>query len=449
MALATATIFEVRTTGNMNNGGGFYDRDPGTSVDYSQQDAAQLSLTDLAATQANGWLIVTSATGGFTAAMVGNIIHITAGTNFIAGWYEITAYGDTNTISVDRACGQTGDASSGTGKVGGALALGSALDNEFFNALIIGNTVWIKAGEYTMVETVDSQGNDAFAVTPIYIKGYNATRGDNPTLASRPVIACGTYTFTWGDYWDFRNISWTGTAANLVGDSTTESNYSTMYNCYVLNSSATANRNAVRAGILKAIKCELISTNGNAFLVGSFGFVLSSYIHDSVNGVKADGSYAPNITNSIIDTCSTAGIYLGASRVAEISRNVIYGNGTGILATSAYSCTFVNNIIDSNTTGASWGTATPNNFWDFNAWGNNTTDTNNVTKGDNSITSATTYLPDAGNDFTLPVGSACLGAGMKIGEAEGVDDDDYKINIGVDQDDNAAGGGEQTHPSVA
>ena len=40
MALDQDYTIELRTTGSDNNGGGFYNRDDGTSVDYSQQDAA-------------------------------------------------------------------------------------------------------------------------------------------------------------------------------------------------------------------------------------------------------------------------------------------------------------------------------------------------------------------------------------------------------------------------
>jgi len=47
-AINAGTAWECRATGNVANGGGYYNLVPGTSVDYSQQDTAQLSLTDLA-----------------------------------------------------------------------------------------------------------------------------------------------------------------------------------------------------------------------------------------------------------------------------------------------------------------------------------------------------------------------------------------------------------------
>ena len=47
MSIPSNMDWEIRTTGAPTNGGGFTDRNPGTSVDYSQQAAAQLALTDI------------------------------------------------------------------------------------------------------------------------------------------------------------------------------------------------------------------------------------------------------------------------------------------------------------------------------------------------------------------------------------------------------------------
>ena len=120
-ALQSDTTWEVRTTGN-NTNGGCYDTG-GTGTDYSQQDAAQLSLTDLAQNLSSTTL--TSATGGFTSAMVDNCIQITgAGSGaFTLGFYEITAFTDTNTVTLDRTACSTANCSGGTGAVGGARLL--------------------------------------------------------------------------------------------------------------------------------------------------------------------------------------------------------------------------------------------------------------------------------------------------------------------------------------
>jgi hypothetical protein len=187
MTLHASTVWEIRPTGSQSNGGGFYNRDPGTSVDYSQQDAAQLTLADIATDGAGTG--VSSVTGGFTAAMVGNIIHITEGTA-TAGWYEIVAWTSSNAVTIDRSAGlnKTGV----TGVVGGAFTLGGNLDTDFWASKqkVAGNIIYIKAGTYVLQESVSFQ-NSGTSALPIQVVGYNATRGDSPTGSNRPLINCG------------------------------------------------------------------------------------------------------------------------------------------------------------------------------------------------------------------------------------------------------------------
>src|SRR5690242_15560411 len=111
MAIGNTTCWRVRAGGSNTNGGGFDPAISGAGTDYTDQDAAQLSLTDIVT---NGTTTVTSVTGGFTSAMIGNCLRIT-GDNY----YFITARSSTNSITVDRA---TGTASGQTGHVGGAFA---------------------------------------------------------------------------------------------------------------------------------------------------------------------------------------------------------------------------------------------------------------------------------------------------------------------------------------
>jgi hypothetical protein len=117
MAIDATTIWEFRATnGSATNG-----LNPGTSVDYSDQNSSQLSLTDCA-TSGIGVTTLTSATGGFTAAMEGNVMYLHTGTNLTDGWYQITGYTDTNTIALDRAPDDgVGGVSAGDCEVGGAL----------------------------------------------------------------------------------------------------------------------------------------------------------------------------------------------------------------------------------------------------------------------------------------------------------------------------------------
>jgi hypothetical protein len=170
MALASTTVWEIRTTGATTNGGGFNSALGGT--DYSQQAAAQLTLTDCTTSGAASTTL-TSATGGFTAAMVGNLIYVASGTNFSAGFYQINTYTDTNNVVLDSSPTPGGAGSGGNVKVGGAQ-----LDlQEVFDALSAGHIVWIGGGTYTLTTTLHLN-KAGTSTSPIQVIGYDTTRGD-------------------------------------------------------------------------------------------------------------------------------------------------------------------------------------------------------------------------------------------------------------------------------
>ncbi len=405
MALASATTWEMQTGGDNTNGGGFYDRDPGTSVDYSQQTSAQLSLADLACLDTSTTL--TSATGGFTAAMVGNLVYIASGTNFVVGWYEITAYTDTNTVTIDRTAASVGlDASAGNGKVGGCLAFPT---DAIVEAFVAGNILYVKAGTYTFTENV-IPSPDGTRVNPIQVSGYKTTRGDNPTGDDRPLFAQGAYGFDGVDanYWWSRHLRSTSTSGNQLRFNS----YSGYHNLYAYNSSGTSNRRALYVGYLSMmVDCEGKSTNGYAVGGYSARLIHNCYLHDSSIGAHVSGSWDFCISGCIIDTCTT-GMYCN---VPVAINNTIYNCTTGIsVIAGSRNAWFLNNIIDSCTTGASSAASYPNDYWDHNNYHGNTADVSNVTKGAN----ATAHDPDfenaASGDFRLKTGSNCLTAGQPI-----------------------------------
>lgn len=190
MSLATATAWEVRTSGVDTNGGGYVSG----GTDYSQQDAPALSLTDLAAAQNS--TTAASAAAGFTAAMVGNLIQIASGTNFVAGFYQIVTFNSATSVVLDRAPATAGAGSAGVAKVGGALATpGKAL-----SAAVAGNTVYIKAGTYPVTSTSTNVAGGCLAppagtsTAATVLTGYQTTRGDGGT---KPILqASGIATFT-------------------------------------------------------------------------------------------------------------------------------------------------------------------------------------------------------------------------------------------------------------
>ena len=116
MAINATAQWRIRQDGANDNGGGYDPEISGAGTDYTDQSTPALSPTDLATTGAVTTL--TSATGGFTAAMIGNCIRISSGTNFDTGYYFITGYTDTNTVTLDRTPSSGGAGSSGVGKLG-------------------------------------------------------------------------------------------------------------------------------------------------------------------------------------------------------------------------------------------------------------------------------------------------------------------------------------------
>lgn len=85
-SLSSTLVWEVRTTGDPANGGAF--RAGATGTDYSQQDTAQVSYTDLAV-DATTNTKVTSAANPFTSAHVGNVVKISSTGAWTPGYYEI------------------------------------------------------------------------------------------------------------------------------------------------------------------------------------------------------------------------------------------------------------------------------------------------------------------------------------------------------------------------
>ena len=344
MAIDAATVWEVRASGSSVNGAGFVDRDPGTSVDYSQQDAAQLSVADLATDGAGTGL--SSATGGFTAAMAGNVVQISGG-DLTAGWYEITAYTDTNNVTIDRSAGAS--KSGGTGNVGGAFDFGTALDSDFSSAWALGNTCYIESGSYTIAEDVLSPSHATIAA-PITIVGYITTRSTTPYGTDRPLIDCGEFYFRILNWWQVYNVQFTGTDTYVLNAA---GSYGFAINCKATNTSASASRNAFfsTTGNMFYAGCEGISTNGPCF---TNGYAFNCYAHDCVTGFH--NMFA--VYCCIADTCSTSG--MSGSSLGMWIGNTIYNCGTGINSLSAANrpMFLANNIIDACTTGINADTPT-------------------------------------------------------------------------------------------
>jgi hypothetical protein len=301
MALSAATVWEVRPAGSGasdNNGGGFVTGATGT--DYSQQDAAAYSGTNLAI-DATTNTKVTSATHNFGAADVGNLLQITAGSGFTAGFYQIVSVAG-NAATLDRSAGTLGS-TGGTFAVGGALAS----PGKAAGAKVAGNNVWIKAGTYSITSAStnvaggcvsDSGGSGVTAVSRW--EGYQTTRGDKGT---KPLLqAAGAISsfvlVTVGSYAVVDNLA-------VDGASKTSSrgfNVGTSASSYIRCKASNCTNNGFFANSLNAFLhfCEATGcTSQPAFNFAADTRALYCYAHDNpgVDGffLNASSAHVPAV----------------------------------------------------------------------------------------------------------------------------------------------------------
>jgi hypothetical protein len=261
VAISAACIWEVRSTGAATNGGGFVSTSSGT--DYSQQDAAQVSVTDGVA---NGTTTLTSATAAFTDAHVGNIIYVEGGTGSItAVRKEIISRTNATTIVVDSSTGLT----AGTGvtlKIGGAVD-GLAI---LVTPIVAGNKVWVR-GSLTTAATIalTDSGTDA---APIDVAGYTTTRGDGgqATITSTNSAATSVVSVT-GDHWIFRNLTIDGASLSLRGlYFNTVSGGNTADNCWFKGATQYGFLNQASSNGITLTRC-LATGNGTSGAHAGFG----------------------------------------------------------------------------------------------------------------------------------------------------------------------------------
>lgn len=182
MTINAATQWEIRDDPTNGNGsGGFWNKVPGTSVDYSQFQRHQFEFT-VSATVSTSTLTRTAG-DLFTSAMVGNVIHITAGTGFTAGFYEIITFNSSTEIVVDRACATLGS-TGGAAYVGGAFKFSqqAAFDTSFWTTALpagvsMGNTIWLRKGtHYLNLNDISLVNKAGTAYASYNMVGYKSKR---------------------------------------------------------------------------------------------------------------------------------------------------------------------------------------------------------------------------------------------------------------------------------
>jgi hypothetical protein len=381
MAIGQNVAWEIRSTataGNVN-GGGFDNSLGGT--DYSQQDASQYNGTDLASS--NGTTnpsVVTSATHTFVAADVGNLINITAGTNWTTGRYKIVSV-SAGAATLDRAVGGAASLTAGTYRVGGALSLGNANDQTTLTAVAGGNTIYIKSGAYTLgVAITAGFGQAGVSFINTVMTGYTSTRGDSCTGTNRPKITTTTGLQTLSNNFTYNNISFVLPGGNGFSGGTN----ALFYNCKMYNNGgglciSGANNNFFAS-------CEIVSTKSIGLNAMSGLQLVGCYVHNCITGVNNSSNI--QIVNTLFENNITQAIILAAASHL-ISGCTIYGAenklGIGINNATNLGVNCINSIFYGLASGITTNTAgNTGSYLDFNNFFNNTADVTNMVKGPNS-----------------------------------------------------------------
>lgn len=278
MANPAATVYEVRTTGNDANGGGFVPG--GAGIDFSQMDVAMFAYADLAsanATAANP--VVTSASHAFTTDDQNNILHISAGTNWTPGFYWIQSV-SAGAATLDKACGTVAAVSAGTYAIGGALGSPGMAGG----AMVGGNTAHVRGGAYIITSlTVNVSGGMVGLPGGAYnaytiMQGYGTVRGDEgqPTITmSASLSPTGTPMFACAAYGYFGNLFANANSKNAPCFSSTGT--ATIYKCRATGSASSLGA-VVNFWVM--YECEVYGNGYNVVNSGSSRFIRCR-IHDA------------------------------------------------------------------------------------------------------------------------------------------------------------------------
>jgi len=387
MAFSATTEWDVRTTGNAANGGGFDTAASGT--DYSKQDSPQFTYTDLVIDGTTNTKC-TSAAHPFDSNSPGNIINVTGGTGFTVQRVQIVSVAG-STATCDKSLG-TLSSTGGTGNLGGGLlTIGAA------NGLVVaGNKVHVKSGTYTLTASL--------TISVVYqLIGFGTTHNDSGT---KPLITTSTNSvnlISISNGVSLINLSLSNTAgtrgAGISVSGTTNPGFNVI-NCVLdgfsvgidgdnssfgaagANVQGTEIKNCTSHGILLFFGsliqgCYIHGNTGDGVQCNNQGVTAIDRCIITANGARG---ISPNSTSTtfVISNCTIAnntsdGIgNANASSSLIIYNNIIYGNGGwGInvaIGNTSSSRLFVqiNNAFGSNTSG---NRQTSGNVPLFNAFG--------------------------------------------------------------------------------
>lgn len=374
-AISSTTAWDVRTTGSDSNGGGF--QTGASGIDYSQQNSAQCTYTDLVIGATNTQL--TSVGCPFDSTSPGNIVNVTGGSGFTAGRYQVVSVAIA-VATMDRAVG-TASSTSGTGTLGGSLlTIATAL-----TPAVDGNLVYIQSGTYTQTSTLVSK-------TAIGIIGFASTHSDNGTP---PLITTATNST---DLWHVSTVSEAGYTISFQNLKMSNTAGTRALGITYANSPArtVTGTNLVLSGFTHAIyipatavllsNVEIAASTSSGYFSdnGSFGALVCQgcYIHgNGAEGVSFTANLAAPwiFVNSIIASNTTSGIGTtnnAAGTFSLFSTDIANNTGDGVKIGSGTVYLQLSNCIvyGNGGYGINYGTGSPpgmSNAGQNNAFGAN------------------------------------------------------------------------------
>lgn len=423
MAVNATAVWRVRPSGNNTNGGGYDAAISGAATDYSQQNSAQASGTH--GSTVGTATFVDAIANSFTAAMIGNAVYIT-GSGQTTGWYFVTGYSSSSTVTLDR--------SPGTG-TGATWALGGGWADFWTNVttsgpLVQGNTVYLlgsgipNPASYTYDYNYSgSQFNGPQNQLSLLI--VFATDPSTPSYSSggKACLAVNGLTFNSGSGLYLKNLWFVFTSNNNSGYGLTNgSAYAANcvfdqngYDMMCLNTCSTINVECFSSVAKRSSNSQpamQLTPTANLSLT-----VMGCNVHDTVGpGIQLQqGTVAFNV----IAKCGGYGIYCDDSNghyPSAVFNNTIDGNtGDGIRfrdTANLLLAPIVNNIISNHTTGGTYGfnllsgTALAADqsalLRDYNSFYNNTTNYNALNAGPHdTVVGSNPYVGQSTENYTL------------------------------------------------
>jgi hypothetical protein len=308
------------------------------------------------------------------------------------------------TYYVDGAVGN--DANAGTSE--GAGNAWATIDHAH-NNVIAGDTVYVKAGTYNELVTIDTAGSSTALISII---GYTTTPGDNGKATIDGTTNCLVASAGAKNYL-YQNIIFT--AASSHGVSGSNADVIHFVNCDFTSNGGVG---AYLDDSCILLNCTFANNTGYGLLAGNFTSVAGCIAYGNTSGQISGSGYAfyKNVCYSpgTLDVVYWAGSYLFAG-------NTIDGENTRNCAasSSALRGLVIDNIFYDGINGFDYNATTLDSYHmnGYNLVNSNTTDYNNppLFSGYQDVTGAPAFTDEAGDDYTLGEFSPAVGAGIVPG----------------------------------